>query len=258
MRRIWLSIRSIKQHEFRKTLRYIKAAGATWHDIYIQLGKLQNESIAKLVKSCTGIFVYYLILSSLGDEAEVSITFQDVTASVPTAFMTVVASVGFFFIILQAQSVMMMILLRSHEGSRLSLRGFSSGAYGLYNEQDEMELSAPIIRYGSFRELLPISKFLITLCLIVLLFLLVPLAGLWIYLLNLQIDIATSVAITPVYRVSAALGVFVLIASVTYLIFFNVPFPIRKDEFAVRWGFLARLYPPGYHPRVEKWLDDGD
>ncbi|MDX8353700.1 hypothetical protein [Cognatiyoonia sp. IB215182] len=256
MKKTWVSLRSIKQHEFRTTLRYIKVAGATWHDIYIQLGKLQTEAISKLIKGCTGIFVYYLLLSSLGDASNVSISVQGITASVPTAFVTVVASVGFFFIILQMQSALMIVLLRAHEGARLSLRGFSMGAYGLYNGQDEMELSTPLIRYGSFKEVLPASGTLIVLYLIVLASLLVPLAGLWVYLLDLQMIIARSDIVHGVYRLVAVFGVFVLIASAIYTVIFNIPLPIKKNSFSIRWGFLTRLHPPGRHPRLEAWLEE--
>jgi len=234
------------------------ASGATWHDIYIRLGQLQDRSVVNLIKSYSGIVLYYLILSSLGNESEVSLTIQGITAALPTALLTAVASVGLFLIAMQLQSTLMIMVLRSHEGTRLSLRGFSMGAYGFYNDQDELELSVPLIRYGFFKEVLPTSAILSILMLIVVLSLLTPLFALWVYLLNLQFDISISTSVEPLFRVVAAFGIFSLLATALYLGLYNAPLPTQKDSMAIRWGFLIRLHSPKQHPRLKHWLEDSD
>jgi hypothetical protein len=253
MKRLRVSLRSIKQHEFRTTLRYLKASGESWRDIYTQLGTLQDDATKKLTKTGAGIFVYYLLMSSLGNEEYVSLTFQGVTASVPTAFVTVIASLGLFIIAMQAQTVFMLIVLRVHEGRRLSLRGFSMGMYGLYNGQDEMELATPVIGYGSFKEKYPISNTLSAISGIVFIAIAFPAIALWIYLLVSQWTILSSSSVLGIYKVSAAFGIFVLISTIVYLVLFNLPLPMLKNKRFIRWGFLANLHPIGCHPQNEVW-----
>ncbi|SFR34688.1 hypothetical protein SAMN04488005_0692 [Yoonia tamlensis] len=255
-RRLRVSLRNIKQHEFRTTLRYINASDANWRDVYTQLGTLQDDATKKLTKTGAGIFVYYLLMSSLGNEEYVSLTFQGVTASVPTAFVTVVASLGLFLIAMQAQTVLMLIVLRVHEGRRLSLRGFSMGMYGLYTGQDEMELATPVIGYGSFKEKYPISNTLSAISGIVFIAIAFPAVALWIYLLDSQWIIISSPSVLALYKVSAAFGIFVLISTLVYLVLFNLPLPISKNKEFVRWSFLANLHPVGCHPQDKAWRED--
>ncbi|KQB97238.1 hypothetical protein AL073_09330 [Loktanella sp. 1ANDIMAR09] len=256
MKRICISLRALKKHEFRTTLRYIRATGATWHDIYVKLGDLQSKQTATLIKSCGGLFVYYLVLSSLGDIDRVGITLQGYSASVPTAFVTVVASVGLYFILLQAQTLVMVIMLRIEEGAKLSLRGFSMNAYGFYHDQDEMALAVPVLSFGSFQERLPTSRLLSLMLLIVVLALTIPLFGFWSYLLRFQLEIILSNDVQFIYRAVATFGVLMLVFSLVYLILFNVPMPFKKNTFAIRWGFLVRNYLGGNHPRIAHWLDE--
>ena len=256
MKRICISLRALKKHEFRTTLRYIRASGAIWHDIYVKLGDLQNKQTATLIKSCGGLFLYYLALSSLGDIDQVGITLQGYSASVPTAVVTVVASVGLYFILLQAQSLVMVIKLRSEEGAKLSLRGFSMNAYGFYHDQDEMALAVPVLSFGSFRERLPTSNLFSLMLLITVFALAIPLIGFWYYLLSFQLEIVLSTDIQFMYRAVAAFGVLMRGFSLAYLILFNFPMPFKKNTFAIRWGFLVRNYLDGNHPRIANWLNE--
>ncbi|WP_322891413.1 MULTISPECIES: hypothetical protein [unclassified Yoonia] len=254
MKSKWISLRSIKQHEFRTTLRHIKAAGANWDTIYTNLGRIQDTLISKLIKSCSFLFIYYLLLSSLSNQNLISINFQGVTATVPTAFLTIVASVSLYITIMQVQSIAMIIIIRAREGLRLSLRGFSTGAYGFFNEQDEMHLAVPVMPYGSFKEVIPISAVL-SLCLtVIMVCTVIPIGAFAFYLFELQTSIIFSNDVATVYRIIATVGNFIVLATALYILLFNIPFPMRKHSEAIRWGFLVRLYKVGQHPQLDRWL----
>lgn len=254
MKSKWISLSSIKQHEFRTTLRYIKARGANWDTIYTNLGRIQDTLISKLIKSCSLLFIYYLLLSSLSNQNLISVSFQGVTATVPTAFLTIVASVSLYFTIMQLQSVAMIIIIRAREGLRLSLRGFSMGAYGFFNEQDEMHLAVPVMPYGSFKEVIPISG-LLSICLsFIIVCTVVPIGAFSFYLFELQTSIILSNDVAVIYRITAAAGNFIVLATALYILLFNIPFPMRKHSAAIRWGFLVRLYNAGQHPQLDRWL----
>ena len=256
MNTVWVSIRRLKTHEFRSTLRHIKKTGLTWHDIYIKLGQLENEAISRTLKQMTGLVIAYLLLVSLSDASTVSMTFQGITASIPTVFLTVTASVTLFFVHQGLQVVFMVMTLRNSEGLRLRLHGFSMGAYGFFNGQNDAALSTPVLLNGFVRERIPVSGFLAFLTVCVSATLLLPLLAMWAYLLSLQLEILQSTDILAFYRICAALGIFVLIASILTLLLFNVPLPMKKSSYMIRWGFLSTLYPVGNHPRVAIWIEN--
>lgn len=256
MKSVWVSIRRLKMHEFRTTLRHIKRTGLTWHDIYTKLGQLQNEAVSRTMKQASGLIVSYLLLVSLSDPSTVSITFQGVTASIPTAFVAVLASVSLFIVFQGLQSFYMLLQIRSSEGTRLRLHGFSMNAYGLFNDQDEMALVTPVLLNGFMRERIPVTKVLITLSMCIFLSLLLPLFAMWVYLFQIQLEIVFSSEVILFYQVCAGFGLFVLGAIALTIVLFNFPFPMRKQPYAIRWGFLSMLYPVGAHPRVQEWLDD--
>jgi hypothetical protein len=198
------------------------------------------------------------MLTSLGTPSTVSITFQGITASIPTAFVTVLASVTLFIVFQGLQSVFMLIQIRSIEGTRLRLHGFSMNAYGLYNDQDEMALVTPVLLNGFMRERFPIAKILTTLAMCVYLSLLLPLFAMWTYLFQIQAEIVRSDGAHIFYKTCASFGIFVLLATVLTIVLFNFPFPMRKHPYSIRWGFLCRLHPVGKHPRLQEWFSDDE
>lgn len=143
-RTVWVSLRKIKLHEVHTTLRYVRKHGEKWSDIFLRFGELQADATQKLIKTGSALVLYYLLLVSISDPYTVSVSFQSVEASIPTAFLTLIASVTFYFFLLQFQSLLMILGLRTKESGKIPLRGFSSNAYGFLFGQDEMALVTPV------------------------------------------------------------------------------------------------------------------
>jgi hypothetical protein len=122
----------------------VRKHGEKWSDIFLRFGELQADATQKLIKTGSALVLYYLLLVSISDPYTVSVSFQSVEASIPTAFLTLIASVTFYFFLLQFQSLLMILGLRTKESGKIPLRGFSSNAYGFLFGQDEMALVTPV------------------------------------------------------------------------------------------------------------------
>jgi len=254
----WVSIRRLKIQEFFLTLRYIKDGGASWHDIYLRLGEIQEKTSKAFLKSLSPLLISYLLLVSLSDDRTISITFQSITASIPTSFATLVSSLAVFVSFQQLQSAVMMISIRSTESARLRLYRFSANAYGLYHGQDDMALSVPVLQNFFLKEKLPISKLLSSMMLLTYSLILVPMMAFYIYLLNLQIDIVLTSEAPLLEHIAATLGVMTLVFAAIFIILFNIPLPFAKNKFGIRWGFLCNLYPMSRHPQLGIWLEESE
>lgn len=145
MRNVWVSLASLKEHEFRCTLRYIKASGTSWSEIYLRLGEIEKSLLASIGKTGTPLVIGFLILSSLAKDGLASITLFGYTATVPLAYIVALLAINYHFFLLYLNSALSMILIRSKEGNRLRLPRFSAQAYGMYNGQDEMALVVPVV-----------------------------------------------------------------------------------------------------------------
>ncbi len=256
MRRKWVSLRTLKVHEFHRTLRHLRHIGRTWHDIYIRLGEMQQEATNRFLKSLSTLLVIYLLLQSLGKGSTVSLNLLQVTASIPIAYVATVGAISLFIVIQQLQSVIMIIGIRSAESTRMRLPGFSANMYGLYNGQDEMALAVPVVVNRHVREIAPISSLLSITTMIVYLSMLMPIIAYSAFLLSWQIHIFGLAGIPWIERAAAIVGIFAIFQSYAFVLLFNIPFPVTKNTFSIRWGILYGLHPFGSHPRSKLWLDD--
>ncbi len=253
MKRYWISIRRIKNHEFQKTPRHIRTTGLPWGDIYLRLGELCTESTQRIVKLSTSLLLQYLALASLANSQTVSVTVSGTTFSVPSAFLTMTASLNWFVLALNIQSLAMLIILRSSESIKHRLHGFSAGAYGLYCGQDEMFLSSPAFFSIFILDRTNVSSMLGNGTVLCFSTLLLPFFGAWIFLIELQLDILRNSTLV-VHFLAALMGIAVLGFSLLYLIVFNIPVPVKKHSEMIRWILLSRLHPHGKHPKVSDWL----
>jgi hypothetical protein len=258
MKKVCTSLRALKLHEFHCTLRHIKATGENWHSIYSRLGELISIATGKTIKSASSLIPCYLLLSTFGDLHTVSITFQNITASIPTSYVAAIASIFLFLTVLHFQTAFMLVIFRVKEARRLKLYRFSANAYGFFHGQDEMALATPIFVSSFIREKFPIAGFLSNLMLMAFLIGLLPVVAFWGYLVILQVDILISGAVEMFSRVVALTGLFVLLVSALFVLLFNIPLPVKKNKFGIRWGFLTRLYAVAEHPLVEIWLADDE
>ncbi len=150
----------------------------------------------------------------------------------------------------------MIVTFRSREGNRLKLRNFSPQAYGMYHGQDEIAISVPISNNRFFKDNLRISAALTALLMMSYLMLIFPVFAALVYLLNFQIDLIFCGCNKFYSYFPAIFGLFIIIFSGLYVIFFNIPIPMSKNRYNIRWGFLAPIMSRGIHPRATEWLRD--
>lgn len=250
-----ISIRRLKIHEFHSTLRYIQGSGKTWSEIYFRLGELQNEFIARLLKPLSGLFLLYILLETLGNEHEVSLTISGITASIPTHFVSLTASLLLLVAVQHIQTLVMLILIRAKETTKMKLRGFKAGSFGFYHSHDEMELVGPYISPLFFKEKLPTSNILLFFILGAYSTLLLPLLALWIYLFRLQFFSLMEGSENFLTGIVSFSGLFILVGIAAFIVLFNIPLPMQKNRFSIRFGFLAAL-ANDLHPQASKWLDE--
>ncbi|WP_139301208.1 hypothetical protein [Vannielia litorea] len=187
-----------------------------------------------------------------------SVTIGGVTASISTAFVTLYGSIALFFIAMALQHHAIIVAMKSRLGTRMLLHGFSINAYATIEKIDGISMAVPLTTNMFFEQKFPISRVLILLTSVCLSLLLVPLISFGYYLFILQLDIVANAGIAAIYRVSAAAGVFTIIATFLYLLLFNLPIPATKNTRHVRWGFLYRASLIFPHPNIKKWLSDAE
>lgn len=258
MRTKWISIRRLKIHEFHRTVGYVRATGKSWQDIFLRLGEMQEEATNRFLKTLSSLFVTYLLINSLGSGNLISITVSTVTASVPVSYVAAVGAISFFLACQQLQTVMMIIGIRSSESARPKLPGFSANMYGFFNGQDELALSVPVLVNTYLKERIPVSSFLSISSLIVYASLLLPLMAFSAFLISWQVHVIEGGTAPKIEIFAAAIGIFVVFQSYLYLILLNLPFPMKKNVFGIRWGVLSIMCPLGKHPQIEKWLDEAE
>lgn len=256
MRSKWISLRRLKTHEFYRTLRHLRSVGATWHDIYTRLGVMQHEATSRFIKSLSTLLVVFLLLQSLGKGSNVTITILQVTASIPIAYVAMVGAVSLFITLSHLQTAIMLIFIRSAESVRMKLPGFSANMYGLYNGQDEMALVVPTHVNRHFKEIIPVSAFLTFTTMALYLSMLLPIFAYSTFLLSWQVHLVALDGVSWAERVAALVGIFAVVQSFLFLLFFNIPLPLKKDDESIRWGILYRLHPFGSHPKIPDWIGE--
>ncbi len=254
-KRIWFSLRTLKIHEFNKTLRYIRNSGETWPQIYARLTQLQQESIAKALKAFSTPIFFYALLKSLGDTTQVSITFREATVAAPSGIITMVASAALILVLMFLQSAFMAIVLRSKEVAKIRMVGFSTEAYGFYTGNDELGLVLPIAPYGSLGPAHPVNGILTSLILaLVVITIIVPIGAVGVYLVNFQYQILITSDNGILNYVGASFGLICICTALAYIVFFNIPLPYKKNSNYIRWGFLHLVSNSYPHPRVKDWI----
>lgn len=251
----WVSLRRIKIHEFTQTIRLLKNTGTGWPAILSRLSQMQRESTQKAFKSLGLPIVFYYTLQAFGGADTISVSFQDITISAPAGIISMAASLTIVFVVLHLQNSFMTIALRSKEVRQIYLRNLSISALTQYNGDEEMGLSIPAMPYGFWQERIPVSSILGFFLLIILSFFLVPIAALSVFLASYQFDLLVAPETGFLNNLGAFLGLVCLTYTLIYLLLFNIPMPMRKNNLHVRWGFLYKISETFPHPQREKWLE---
>ncbi|ABD54841.1 hypothetical protein [Jannaschia sp. CCS1] len=257
-KKICVSLHTIKLHELHTTLRHLQKHDEKWSDLYLRLGEIVADTTTKMTKSGSALVLFYLLLSSISDRYQMSVTFQGVTASVPTSFPLLVAAASFYFFVMQIQTFVMITVYRSRQSSKLQLRGFSANCFGFIMKQDDMALVTPVFQLGFLRDKYSISDILTIQTTLVVAALFIPTIGLYVFLFDKSISILLAPGISLLPWIIAYLSALILVFVLIFAIFFNIPLPMKRDSFSIRWGFLTRLHPLGMHPRVAEFLSESE
>ena len=235
MRRVfWISMRRLKVHEFQSTLRHVKVAGDNWATIYLRLGELNTEATKRIVKYSSSILLFYLMLRTLGNGRVVGFTFEGISASIPIVFATLAAAVNLFMVVITIQTFLIVVSVRSRESAKVRTHRFHTAQFGFYRGQDEFELSLPFFIGSFFRPWVPIPGILASMISVVLSTLLLPLLGVWYYLLHLNVSVLNNGSLPLWEYWTGMIGLFVLAASPVYVFFFNIPIPMKKFKTQIR------------------------
>jgi hypothetical protein len=125
--------------------------------------------------------------------------------------------------------------------------------YGFYHGQDEMALSVPVVSNNFLKEVFPTSRILSVTALAVYGSLILPFIFFSFYIVSWDIEILKNET-GILTNTTASLGLFLFSLSVLQLILFNLPLPMTKNHFGIRWGFLFGLHAPQHHARLDAWI----
>lgn len=232
MKRIYTSIRRLKEHELRCTLRYIRESGEDWHNIFVRLGEIQRQASQRFARITITPIIAFLILNSFGDANTVDITMSTFSLTIPSSYVSLIASATLFFSLMSLQNVLMISNVRARESVRIRLLGFNSNAYGLYFGQDDMALPTPVLLNPFLEDALKISRILSILVVLVVVSAIAPLLGIMFFLFKTQLEILTTSPIIGQHFLIAIVGIFCLGAGLLYVILFNFPLPFKKRRVA--------------------------
>ncbi len=252
---IWISIRAIKLHEFHSTLRIV-GKSTDWSTGFIKLSEVQSGAIASFLKICSPLLLAYLVLNSLNSGFEISLTIQTVTASIPTAYFTVVCSLIYLFATLSLVHLLMTMTIRARWVANGFVHGFSGSMYGVLTGHDETALALPIFNNSFFTEKFHTSAFLTILLAVALFGLVIPFVALGCFLTQVQVAVALNGSTSFFEKIAAIFGIFLIASTAIYAVLFHIPLPMRKNVFRIRYGFLCSVSASFPHPRIEHWLHD--
>ncbi|SDE90339.1 hypothetical protein SAMN04488117_101668 [Celeribacter baekdonensis] len=250
----WISLRSIKVHEFTQTLRFLKKSGHQWPEILTRLSQIQQESTRKAFKSLGMPIAFYYAIKTFGDTTEVAISFNELKLAAPAGLVSMFASITIPFVVLYLQNAFMAIIVRAREVGRIHVRNFSVSAYSQFNGDEEFGLSIPSLPFGFFEEKFPASKILEIILLLLLLFMFLPIFLLSVFLVKYQYEVLMTAETGFTNNLGASLGLISIGSALIYIVLFNCPLPMRKNVPHIRWGFLYRVSKIIPHPQLEKWL----
>ncbi|GEM_PF-5953143 len=238
----WVSLFKLKIHETNKTLRYLNRNGESDEDIFLNLGNLFRKQSIGIVKDCSTLFVIYLLLYAFGNTSETKVTIAGVSASIPSTFVTLTASVLFFFFVMRLISILQLIFTRTTFGLRMSKHKFDFGSFAFYHGQEDLAQSVPVFYSHFFKSKIPFSNLPLLIIIFPYLALLMPLSAFVMFLWSFNIDVLLEVDKFSINWIIACISNLILSLSFLYLILFVVPFPYVKDASGISW-FLKKTRP---------------
>ena len=256
-RKVCISIKNLKCHEFHTTIRKLHRDNNTWSGRFEVLSGIETQATKQFIQMFAQNVVAYLILTSLRAGNMLEIKVISFEASIPASYFMAASS---FLLLLTAISLCHLSVamsLKARESGKLLLPGFSASIFSLIVRK-ENGLSLGITMFSNYfvKEVIPISSFLASGILLGLFSMVLPLFAFGYYLFNHQLDIIFSNDILMIERVASCSGLALCILSLLYAVLFHLPLPCKKDTKSIRWNFLYLLPYEGPHPLVEKWTGE--
>lgn len=249
----FISIRRLKIHEFNRTFRYFDKPG-NWFDKFMKLSQLQDNAIKSFLKLVSPLIVMYLILTSLNSDGQVGVSIQGYSAKIPTAFLAVLASLNYLVAGLSFAHLSAIFSLRARQSGKILLPGFSSNVFGLLSGHDENALGIPLADNTFLKELIPVSRGLTYIILIALLAVIMPYFAFGYFLVGIQWELVETHGISLFEKTTAVIGVGLTLSSITHVVLFHTPLPMRKNVYSIRWGFLSKISDKYPHPQIDRWV----
>ena len=254
----WISLRQLKAHEFHSTLRHLKRTGTSWADAYLRLGEIYQETTVKFLKTLGNFLIIYLVVSSFGKEGLATVNLFNYSFSVPISYILAAASIILLVAAQYLITIISIMEIRTQESLRIRLNQFSAGSFGLFNGQDEMTLATPVMVNNFFRDTFGIFSFISAAHSFALSLSLGPIIGFIFFLFSWQIELAFVSPRNLLEGLIAFFSLWVNFIAILYFLLFLCPLPVTKNFFGIRWGFLAQLHHPYFHPRSQFWLKEED
>lgn len=252
----WISIRKLKCHEFHTTLRKVEGQ-LSWSEKLKLLEKLQSRAITQFVKLSGYVVLAYLLVTSLKDGEKLALKVQTFEVSLPAAYFLSITSLVFLLTTIAFCHLTVAMFLKANEGARNLNHGFSSTIYSLIKlESDDLAFGLTQFRNTFFRELFPISAVLAIGTFLGMVGALIPLFALGAFVAIQQIDLIQNTQPSLFELLASTSGIAFVLFSFLYLVLYNLPLPVQKNKFLIRWGFLIKLPNSGGHPQAAEWLQD--
>ncbi len=252
----WISLKRLRMHEVHTTIRLMQRERVTWPQRSEVFTDLQERSIKSFLRFAGPLLLGYLMATSLRSGNDIAVKISDFEASVPAAYFFLVLSFIFLLFAVAFNQLSLSLELKSSLARKMLLPGFSINAFEVLSKRDDMAMGLPIVEYGFFREVLPITGivgFLLMLCIWLML---LPFLAIGYFLFS-ELLVLVFYASTPsVERLAAAFGLLEIASAVLAVIVFHVPMPFGKNTPHVRWGFLYRLEPHvSDREKFDRWLE---
>jgi len=226
----WISQQKLKLHEFNSTLRILTGGEPNWFEKFKKIGELEKSAYTEASKYASALFVNYLLLNALNGNGKISVSFQSVSASVPTAYFSAATSLLYFVLTLSLIHLFATIVLRLDMAAKISTHGFSPNIVAFLNGRDENALSITHDSERYFTEVLP-TRYLMNLAiLLACALLLIPYFAFGYYLIVIQIDLLTSMSLSLMEKCSACAAAAMTALALCYLVIFHIPLPYKKTS----------------------------
>lgn len=253
MRRKCLSLKQIKEHEFRSTVRLLFGADHDFTRVFVLLLKLEKQAMAACTKSI-GVFVLgFLLISSLQEGSRLTLEVGEVSLSVPAAYSLLFMSLVSLVLTTQIIQWISVNSIRNEYASTIRVHNFSPQMLAHIEGYDLLALSIPIVNSRFFR-----ANFTSNIAAAILFFLLIfgpllLLIAISAFFLLEQLELVSTEGGALAERFAAGLGAALLTATYFYIITFFIPLPMKKNTEEVRWNFL---YPrAASEEAISRWLE---